>query len=46
MAQLIANERQLYGDQSVIEDDLELLQSGLLSPVDRSGSELCLTFLP
>ena len=46
MAQLIANERQLYGDQSVIEDDLELLQNGLLSPVDLGGSKVCLTFLP
>ncbi|CAI5736846.1 unnamed protein product [Hyaloperonospora brassicae] len=46
MAQLIANERQLYGDQSVMEDELELFQNGLLPPVDRSGSELCLTFLP
>ncbi|CAH0481872.1 unnamed protein product [Peronospora belbahrii] len=46
MAQLIANERQLYGDQSVIEDELELLQNGLLPPVDRSGSALCETFLP
>ncbi|POM66701.1 Dual specificity phosphatase [Phytophthora palmivora] len=46
MAQLIANERELYGDQSVMEDELELLQHGLLPPVDRSGSALCETFLP
>ncbi|CAI5743267.1 unnamed protein product [Peronospora destructor] len=46
MEQLIANERQLYGDQSVLEDELELLQNGLLPPVDRSGSALCETFLP
>ncbi|KAL4158448.1 hypothetical protein PRNP1_004224 [Phytophthora ramorum] len=46
MAQLIANERALYGDQSVTEDELELLQNGLLPPVDRSGSALCQTFLP
>ncbi|TDH67369.1 hypothetical protein CCR75_005942 [Bremia lactucae] len=46
MVQLIANERELYGDQSVMEDELELLQNGLLSPVDRSGSALCRTFLP
>ncbi|GMF55814.1 unnamed protein product [Phytophthora fragariaefolia] len=46
MAQLIANERELYGDQSVTEDELELLQNGLLPPVDRSGSALCQTFLP
>ncbi|RLN51509.1 hypothetical protein BBJ29_002273 [Phytophthora kernoviae] len=46
MAQLIANEKQLYGDQSVAEDELELLQHGLLPPVDRTGSALCETFLP
>lgn len=46
MAQLIANERILYGDQSVMEDELELLQNGLLPPIDRSGSALCQTFLP
>ncbi|EEY61790.1 dual specificity phosphatase, putative [Phytophthora infestans T30-4] len=46
MAQLIANERELYGDQSVMEDELELLQNGLLPPIDRSGSVLCETFLP
>jgi rhodanese-related sulfurtransferase len=46
MAQLIANERELYGDQSVTEDELELLQNGLLPPVDRSGSALNETFLP
>ncbi|KAE9001193.1 hypothetical protein PR003_g18033 [Phytophthora rubi] len=46
MAQLIANERELYGDQSVTEEELELLQNGLLPPVDRSGSALCQTFLP
>ncbi|KAG7386209.1 Serine/threonine/tyrosine-interacting-like protein 1 [Phytophthora pseudosyringae] len=46
MAQLIANERELYGDQSVTEDELELLQNGLLPPVDRSGSALSQTFLP
>ncbi|RLN50100.1 hypothetical protein BBJ28_00008244 [Nothophytophthora sp. Chile5] len=45
MAQLIANERQLYGDQSVEEDELELLQHGLLPPIDRSGSALSKTFL-
>ncbi|CAH0489821.1 unnamed protein product [Peronospora farinosa] len=45
MEQLIANERQLYGDQSVLENELELLQNGLLPPVDRSGSALCETFL-
>ncbi|KAK1946124.1 Dual specificity protein phosphatase 4 [Phytophthora citrophthora] len=46
MSQLIANERELYGDQSVTEEELELLQNGLLPPVDRSGSALCETFLP
>lgn len=46
MAQLIANERQLYGDQSVAEEELDMLQNGLLPPVDRSGSALCQTFLP
>ncbi|CEG48393.1 dual specificity [Plasmopara halstedii] len=45
MAQLIANERLLYGDQSVMEDELELLQNGLLPPIDRIGSALCQTFL-
>ncbi|ETI51670.1 hypothetical protein F441_05032 [Phytophthora nicotianae CJ01A1] len=45
MTQLIANERELYGDQSVTEDELELLQNGLLPPIDRSGSALCETFL-
>lgn len=46
MSQLIANERELYGDQSVTEEELELLQNGLLPPVDRNGSALCETFLP
>ncbi|KAG7398068.1 Serine/threonine/tyrosine-interacting-like protein 1 [Phytophthora boehmeriae] len=46
MTQLIANEKQLYGDQSVDEEELELLQHGLLPPVDRTGSALCETFLP
>ncbi|KAI9913191.1 hypothetical protein PsorP6_004936 [Peronosclerospora sorghi] len=46
MAQLIAHERQLYGDQSVTEDEVELLQNGLLPPIDRDGSALCQTFLP
>ncbi|OWZ20121.1 Dual specificity phosphatase [Phytophthora megakarya] len=46
MTQLIAKESELYGDQSVMEEELELLQHGLLPPVDRSGSALCETFLP
>lgn len=40
MEQLMAHERQLYGAESVSLQDMELLQNGLLSPIDRPGSAL------
>ncbi|KAJ0409909.1 hypothetical protein P43SY_005803 [Pythium insidiosum] len=40
MEQLLANERSLYGTESVLPQELDLLQHGLLPPTDRKGSAL------
>ncbi|GLD99216.1 hypothetical protein PINS_up007934 [Pythium insidiosum] len=40
MEQLLANERSLYGTESVQPQELDLLQHGLLPPTDRKGSAL------
>ncbi|DAZ98364.1 TPA: hypothetical protein N0F65_000683 [Lagenidium giganteum] len=40
MEQLMENERELYGAESVNMDELDLLQHGLLPPMDRAGSAL------
>lgn len=40
MEQLMANEKELYGEESVLPQELDLLQNGLLAPTDRQGSEL------
>jgi protein-tyrosine phosphatase len=40
MEQLMANEKDLYGVESVLPQELDLLQHGLLPPLDRKGSAL------
>ncbi|TMW62498.1 hypothetical protein Poli38472_005116 [Pythium oligandrum] len=45
MTQLMENEKALYGSESVLPEDVDLLQNGLLAPLDRKGSNLRLSFV-
>lgn len=44
MKQLLEKEKELYGSESVDADELDLLQHGLLPPIDRQGSGLRISY--